>query len=54
VELAPGSGETFAVRAIHWCNPVVWRGCNRLREESERACDDAVLAGGVEAPRYAD
>jgi TonB family protein len=42
-----------ALRAIYWFNPLVWIACRRLRQESEQACDDAVLRGGVEAPAYA-
>jgi beta-lactamase regulating signal transducer with metallopeptidase domain len=34
-------------------NPLVWIACRRLRQESEHACDDAVLAGGVAAAEYA-
>jgi outer membrane biosynthesis protein TonB len=34
-------------------NPLVWIACHRLRQESEYACDDAVLGGGVEATSYA-
>ena len=41
------------LRALYWFNPLVWLSSRRLREESERACDDAVLETGVEAPMYA-
>jgi TonB family protein len=41
------------LRALYWFNPLVWIACRRLRQESEQACDDAVLRGGVEAPAYA-
>ena len=41
------------LRAIHWFNPVVWIACRRLRDESERACDDEVLGQGCEAVDYA-
>lgn len=41
------------LRALHWFNPLVWLVSRRLREESERACDDAVLEMGVHAPAYA-
>jgi TonB family protein len=40
-------------RALCWFNPVVWIACTRLRHESEQACDDVVLAGGVEPSEYA-
>ena len=42
-----------AVRAALWFNPLVWLACARMRAESERACDDAVLGAGVAAPVYA-
>jgi TonB family protein len=41
------------VCALYWFHPLVRLGCNRLREESEHACDDAVLNAGVPAPEYA-
>jgi TonB family protein len=41
------------LRAVYWFNPLVWLASDRLRKESEHACDDAVLAGGVDAPDYA-
>jgi len=41
------------LRALYWFNPLVWLASRRLREESERACDDAVLELGVDAPVYA-
>ena len=41
------------LRATYWFNPLVWIACGRLRDESERACDDAVLSLGVEGPDYA-
>jgi len=42
------------LRALHWFNPLSWIVGRRLRIESERACDDEVLAGGVDAARYAE
>ena len=41
------------LRVVQWVNPFVWVACRRLRQESEYACDDAVLSGGVEASEYA-
>lgn len=39
--------------AVYWFNPIVWFACRRLRQESEQACDDEVLNGGVEGADYA-
>jgi beta-lactamase regulating signal transducer with metallopeptidase domain len=41
------------LRAIYWFNPLLWIACRQLRRESEHACDDAVLALGVEGTEYA-
>ena len=41
------------LRALYWFNPLVWIACRSLRQESERACDDAVISGGVGGPDYA-
>jgi TonB family protein len=41
------------LRSIYWFNPLVWMACARLRQESEQACDDAVLARGVDGSQYA-
>jgi len=41
------------VCALWWWNPLVWVARRRLRIESELACDDAVLAAGVQARDYA-
>jgi TonB family protein len=41
------------LRAAHWFNPLMWVVVARLRQESERACDDAVLRQGVDASDYA-
>ena len=40
--------------ALHWFNPLVWFAAWRLRVERERACDDLVLARGVQASAYAE
>ena len=41
------------LRVVYWFNPLVWIACRRLRQESEQACDDAVLNRGVEGSEYA-
>lgn len=41
------------LRAVYWFNPLLWIASRRLRAESERACDDAVLARGIAGPAYA-
>ena len=41
------------LRVLYWFNPLVWVACQRLRQECEHACDDAVLRGGVEPTEYA-
>jgi beta-lactamase regulating signal transducer with metallopeptidase domain len=50
-EIVQVAGELL--RVVHWINPLVWIACRRLRQESEYACDDAVLSAGVEATEYA-
>jgi TonB family protein len=41
------------LRAVFWFNPLVWIVCRRLRAESELACDDEVLNGGIDGVDYA-
>jgi hypothetical protein len=43
-----------AAKALQWFNPLVWVAVKRLRAESERACDDLVLACGARASDYAE
>jgi TonB family protein len=42
------------VRCIYWFNPLIWVTCARLRQQSEEACDDAVLRSGVHGSEYAE
>jgi TonB family protein len=41
------------LRIACWFNPLVWLAASRLRLESERACDDAVVNLGVSGRDYA-
>jgi TonB family protein len=41
------------LRSVFWFNPLVWAASVRLRQESEYACDDAVLDGAVNGADYA-
>jgi TonB family protein len=40
-------------RAIYWFHPFVWLAAAQLRQESERASDDAVLRSGIAPSNYA-
>lgn len=40
-------------RAVFWWNPLAWLACRQLSLEGERACDDVVLARGVDPRVYA-
>jgi beta-lactamase regulating signal transducer with metallopeptidase domain/uncharacterized protein (DUF1778 family) len=40
--------------ALFWFHPLVWAAARRMREERERACDDAVLELGTTPVTYAD
>lgn len=42
------------LRISCWFNPLVWLATTRLRLESERACDDAVVNLGVRGDDYAE
>ncbi len=41
------------LKCVYWFNPLMWMACARLRQESEQACDDAVINGGVQGTEYA-
>lgn len=41
------------LRALFWFNPLLWIATRRLRRESELACDDRVLALGIDGADYA-
>ena len=40
-------------RCFYWFHPLVWLATARLRQESERASDDAVLRSGIAPSHYA-
>ena len=41
------------MRALYWCNPLVWVASRRLVLERERSCDDRVLRTGANPDHYA-
>jgi len=41
-------------RAFYWFHPLVWTAAERLRQESELACDDCVLNSGIQPSEYAN
>jgi TonB family protein len=41
-------------RAFYWFHPLVWMAAERLRQESECACDDSVLNSGIQPSEYAN
>jgi TonB family protein len=45
------AGEVL--RSVYWFNPLLWIACRSLRQESEEACDDEVIADGVHGSDYA-
>jgi TonB family protein len=48
--------QAFAqlMTAIFWFQPLMWLATRQLGNEAEHAADDVTLAGGVQAPDYAD
>ena len=44
---------SFAVCALYWFHPAVWRFARAMRAEAELAADDAVLMSGLKPSAYA-
>jgi bla regulator protein BlaR1 len=44
----------IVVEALCWFHPLVWWLGGRLREERERACDEAVVSRGIDSGVYAE
>lgn len=42
-----------AACAVYWFHPLVWLAIQRLRRDSELACDDGVLSLGIRGTEYA-
>ncbi len=47
-------GFAQMMTAVFWFHPLVWLALVQIRKDAEHAADDATLAGGVQAPDYAD
>lgn len=43
-----------AACTLHWFNPLAWWMARRLADQCEFACDEEVLAEGMQADRYAN
>jgi TonB family protein len=48
--------QTFAqlLCGVYWFHPLVWLAASKMRAESERACDDAVIREGAAVDVYAE